>query len=156
MITLSLSLNPDRMWCLTCSANQSDAVGVHTPWTVTLELGEHSSPTWVHAQFVITGDSTVPTEREPPSPISVPLKSQVWELEPRPNDEISVVVDKGMMATDHPDRQVRICAAFRPTSLLIQWWLSLSSFVDAVGVLGARFEAKLVRKTPPNPDCITC
>jgi len=32
----------------------------------TLELDEHSPPTWVDAQLVITADSTVPTEREPP------------------------------------------------------------------------------------------
>jgi len=72
----------------------------------------------------------------PPSPISIPLKSQAWELEPRPNDEISVVIDKSVMATDLPD--------------------GLSSFVDADGVLSARFEAKLVRETPPYPGCITC
>jgi len=127
----------DRMWCLTYSADQSDAAGVlHRSWTVTLELGEHSPPTWIDAQLIITGDSTVPTERVPPSPISIPLKSQAWELEPRPNDEISVVIDKSVMATDLPD--------------------GLSSFVDADGVLSARFEAKLVRETPPYPGCITC
>ena len=68
----------------------------------TLGFNENNPPTWVDAQLVITGDSTVPTEREPPSPTSVPLKSQVRELEPRPNDEISVVIDKSVTAADIP------------------------------------------------------
>ena len=97
-------IRPDVMPDFLCGVRTSRMpVGVHRPWTVTLELDEHGPPTWVDAQLFITGGSTVLTEREPPSPISVPLKSQAWELEPRPNDEISVVIDKSVTATDLPD-----------------------------------------------------
>jgi hypothetical protein len=112
----------DRMWCLSFSADdfptynfpvpafdvpgwgtfKSGSSSVDRPWVVTLRLGEYSSPTWVDAQLVITGNSPVPTESEQPSSISIPLRSPEGEV-PYSQGKIDAILDKRVTGTDLPD-----------------------------------------------------
>jgi len=123
-----------RMWCLTFSRDtlpagtfpaeksgqsKSGSSSVNKPWVVILQLGEHSSPTWVDAQLVITGDPPVPTESgQSSSSISIPLGSQGKELQPCLNTLVSIL-DKSVTGTDLPDGCVLWrCSSWR--TLLMQ------------------------------------
>jgi hypothetical protein len=104
------------MWCLTFYGNalptdtfpaeksgqsKSGSSGIDEPWVVILRLGEHSSPTWVDAQLVITGNSFVPTESEHSS-ISIPLRTEGQKLQPNLNT-LTRILDKSATGTDLTD-----------------------------------------------------
>jgi len=130
----------DRIWRLTFSNNMSAGSGVSSaswPWLVTLQLGEHSVPTLVYADLVVTRDSPVSTGREKTFSTYIPLKSQGQELQPRSSSQICVSLNKAVMGTELAD--------------------GLSSFVDAFDVLSVCFEAKLVRQKPSaEAGCVVC
>jgi hypothetical protein len=118
----SLLSRPDRIWCLTFAADtcladtfpaekpgafKSGSSSVDKPWVFTLGLGEHSLPTCVDGQLVITGNSAanspVPTESEQSfSPISIPLGPLRQELQPG-LIQLVKAFDKSVTGTDLPD-----------------------------------------------------
>jgi len=98
-LTFSVDDSPADTW----GAYKSGSSSVNRPWGVTLRLGVHSPPTWVDAQLVITGNSSVPTEREQSSEsISILLRSRERELG-RPGGQINAIFDKSVTGTDLSD-----------------------------------------------------
>jgi len=132
----------DRIWRLTFSGNlsagpgQSGVSSTSWPWLVTLQLGEHSAPTLVYADLVITRDSPVSTGKKKSFSVYIPLNSQGRELHPRSSSQICVSLNKAVMGTEVAD--------------------GLSSFADAFDILSVRFEAKLVRQKPSEAGCVMC
>jgi len=117
----------DRIWCLTFSDVLSSVSAEKWPWTLTLQLGEHSSPAWVDGRLVIMRHAPAPAASDQSSFIPIPLKCHWRQLQPLSTRSISSVLDKNV--TD-----------------------SLTSFIDASGVLNIRLEAKLVK--PSDDGCV--
>ena len=86
----------DRIWCLTFSDVYSSVSAEKWPWTLTLQLGEHSSPAWVDARLVITRHSPAPAASGQPSIIPISLKCHWRHLKPLPTRSISTVLDKSV------------------------------------------------------------
>jgi len=114
----------DRMWNITFSANHGDISGIHKPWKITLRLGENSPPAPVDAQLVITDNSSGPGEPD----ISIPFKAEERMLGHEKSECISIVLGRSTTGTGPQD--------------------GFASYVDALGVFKARFEARLAISAP--------
>ena len=87
------------MWNITISADHRDASGIIRAWKITLGLGEHSPPTWIDAQLVITDNSSEPGEPD----ISIPFKAEERMLGHEKSESISIVLGRSATGTGLQD-----------------------------------------------------